>query len=111
MASLSIPSKLILTNWVAGQVYSNTFATMLRVNANATAKYGGVAGRAVADVRVVGSITNTYSFYTLLTSLTATNQFVITADVPPNATFSFNTNLSGGAGDVSTIDSGWYVIP
>lgn len=99
---------LIQTNWISGKVYSNPYASTIRISGNATLAVAAVSGNAVMSLEGtggVGSDTNVSAISTVLTSIAMNYTNYLSLDVPPGGSWTW-TNRSTGIGNSAGVVRG-----
>lgn len=96
---------LLQTNWVSGQLYTNTYGQPIEVSGNATLTVAAVAGNATMALRITGTQTNFSSMSTLVTSIAMSYTNYLAIKVPAGGVFTW-TNLSAGAGNSASVNGG-----
>jgi hypothetical protein len=100
---------VITTNFVSGQIYTNTYGRLIEVSMNAVLTTTGVAGDASLSLIASGYRTNYCSESTLLTSLASTNTNYVAMVIPPGQTYTAS-NTSAGAGDSASPLGGQILV-
>lgn len=95
------------TNFNSGQVYANNSGNDWLVTANAILTEAAATGTAALDLRVTGTggVTNTFAAPTSAIILAGSVTNTVSIVVPAGCALSF-TNMSNGAGNSATVNSG-----
>jgi len=97
------------TNFISGQLYTNTNTVVITVSANAVLSETGVAGAACMSLEAAGYLTNQFGETTLITSLAVSKTNYLAMEIPIGQTYVF-TNRSAGSGDGASIVGGQILV-
>lgn len=97
------------TNFISGQLYTNTYGGPIQVSAKVALGVAAVSGNAVMSLEMAGNETNQVGMSTLVTSIAMTYTNMMLGIVTNNGTYVF-TNKSSGAGNTSTLIGGQLLI-
>lgn len=100
---------LINTNFISGNLYTNTYGYPIFVLSPVAITEAAVVGNSTIQLQVPGATTNQLSASTLITSIAGSITNIVAASVASGGTYVF-TNLSTGAGNGSSIPNGGQIF-
>lgn len=96
---------LITTNFISGQLYTNTYGRIIEVSAGAVLSPASVSGTVAMWLSSSGYQTNYYSEGTIVGTIVAPMTNTICLKIPPGNTWVF-TNMSSGTGNSALLLAG-----
>lgn len=97
--------QLVQTNFISGQLYTNSYGDIITVSASAVLTEAAAAGLSVLALEIPGVVTNPVAQPTAVSTLAGSVTNMIYGMVPAGGTYSF-TNKSSGAGNSATVTGG-----
>lgn len=98
------------TNFISGQIYTNTSGSIQVISSSATLGVAAVNGNSVMALESPGNQTNFFASSTLITSIAMSYSNYLAVAVPQGSTYTF-TNRSTGAGNTASIFGGQILTP
>lgn len=110
LTNSGIQGNVLNTNFISGQVYTNTSGAIQVVSSSAVLGVAAVSGNSVMALESSGNQTNFSAMSTLITSIAMNYTNLLALTVRPNDTYTF-TNRSTGAGNTASIFGGQILTP
>lgn len=100
---------VVNTNFISGQLYTNTYGYPIGVWSPVTVHAAAISGNAYMELQVPGTTTNRFGMTTFVTTIAMDYPASVIASVPVAGTYTF-TNTSSGAGNTGALVNGGQIF-